>query len=146
MHSYFLTGNATNVDAATTAGLMLMGGGTDVDAAFVWQIGKAGGGDLVVIRVTGADGYNDYVYGLGTLDSVETLVIKNRAAASDRKVVDTIRNADALFIAGGDQSDYVNLWKDTPVEEAIHYLLGKGVPIGGTSAASRSLASSDLPR
>ncbi len=133
-YDYFLTGNAANVDAATTAGLMLMGGGTDVDAAFVWQIGKAGGGDLVVIRVTGADGYNDYVYGLGTLDSVETLVIKNRAAASNRKVVDTIRNADALFIAGGDQSDYVNLWKDTPIEQAIHYLLGKGVPIGGTSA------------
>ena len=39
-----------------------------------------------------------------------------------------------LFIAGGDQSDYVNLWKDTPVEDAIHALLGKGVPIGGTSA------------
>jgi cyanophycinase len=111
-----------------------MGGGTDVDAAFVWHIGRAAGGDFVVIRASGADGYNEYVFGLGQLDSVETFVIKNRAAASDRTVVDAIKNAEALFIAGGDQADYVNLWKDTPVEEAIHDLVDKGVPIGGTSA------------
>jgi cyanophycinase len=134
-YDYYLTGNAADVtDAITTPGLMLMGGGTDVDAAFEWQIDRAGGGDFVVIRVSGADGYNQYVYDLGPLDSVETLVIKNRTAASDPTFVSTIKNADALFIAGGDQSDYVNLWKDTPVEDAIHELLGKGVPIGGTSA------------
>jgi cyanophycinase len=133
-YDYYLTGNAANVDATTTPGLMLMGGGTDVDAAFQWQIARAGGGDLVVIRVTGADGYNQYVYDFGGLDSVETLVIKNRTAANDSTVEDTIRNADALFIAGGDQSDYVNLWKGTGVDDAIHFLLDQGVPIGGTSA------------
>jgi cyanophycinase len=135
-YDYFLTGNGTNFvpTTATTPGFVLMGGGTDVDAAFLWQIARAAGGDFVVIRASGADGYNQYVYDFGNLDSVETFVIKNRAAASDPKVVDTIKNAEALFIAGGDQADYVNLWKDTPVEEAIHELVGKGVPIGGTSA------------
>jgi cyanophycinase len=134
-YDYYLTGNAADVtDAITTPGLMLMGGGTDVDAAFEWQIDRAGGGDFVVIRVSGADGYNQYVYDLGGLDSVETLVIKNRTAANDPTVVSTIENAEALFIAGGDQSDYVNLWKGTGVENAIHHLLANGVPIGGTSA------------
>ncbi len=133
---YFLTGNGTNFvpTTATTPGLVLMGGGTDVDAAFQWQIARAAGGDFVVIRASGVDGYNQYVYDFGGLDSVETFVIKNRAAAADPTVVAAIRNAEALFIAGGDQADYVNLWKDTPVEEAIHELIGRGVPIGGTSA------------
>lgn len=135
-YDHFLTGNGTNVvpTTATTPGLVLMGGGTDVDAAFQWEIARAAVGDFVVIRASGADGYNQYIYDFGGLDSVETFVIKNRAAAADPTVVTAIRNAEALFIAGGDQADYVNLWKDTPVEEAIHELIGKGVPIGGTSA------------
>ena len=42
--------------------------------------------------------------------------------------------AEALFIAGGDQSNYVNNWKGTPIEDAIHELVQRGVPIAGTSA------------
>jgi cyanophycinase len=116
-----------------------MGGGTDVDALFTWMASKAAGGDFVVIRATGADGYNQYVYDLGGFDSVETLVLQNRDVSSDSFVLQTIRNAEALFIAGGDQSDYVNYWKDTPVEDAIHELVGRGIPIAGTSAGTAIL-------
>ncbi|MDH3365921.1 MAG: hypothetical protein OEM29_07980 [Thermoplasmata archaeon] len=48
-------------------------------------------------------------------------------------MLDTIRNAEALFIAGGDQSDYVNMWKGTPVEDAIHFVANKPAPVGGTA-------------
>src|SRR5215208_1799952 len=135
-YEYYVAGNSGNVTRTTSAGLVLMGGGTDVDAAFQWMISKSGGGDFVVIRATGTDAYNPWIYGeLGmTVDSAETIIIKNRAAASDPFVVDKIRNAEALFIAGGDQSNYVDLWKGTPVEDAIHYLVTRSVPIGGTSA------------
>ena len=51
-YEYYVTGNSGNVTGSTAAGLMLMGGGTDVDAAFQWMIGKAGGGDFVVIRAS----------------------------------------------------------------------------------------------
>ena len=136
---YFLTGNAANVLTTTTFGLGLMGGGTDVDALFTWMSDRAGGGDFVVIRASGADGYNQYVYDLGDFDSVETLVLGTRAASSAPFVLETIRNADALFIAGGDQSDYVNNWKGTPVEDAIHELALRNVPIGGTSAGTAIL-------
>jgi cyanophycinase len=98
------------------------------------MINKSGGGDFVVIRATGTDAYNPYILSLGSVDSVETIIIKSRTAASDTFVTDKIRNAEALFIAGGDQNDYVTLWKGTPVEDAIHYLVTKNVPIGGTSA------------
>lgn len=139
-YDYFLTGNAANAVGVTEFGLGLMGGGTDVDALFTWMSDRAGGGDFVVIRASGADGYNQYVYDLGNFDSVESLVLKNRAASSDPLVLQTIRNAEALFIAGGDQSNYVNNWKGTPVEDAIHELAARGVPIAGTSAGTAVLS------
>src|SRR4029078_7167034 len=87
------------------------------------------------IRATGTDAYNPYIYGLGTVDSVETLIITSRTGAADPFVVNKIRNAEALFIAGGDQSDYINLWKGTPVADAINYVANvKKAPVGGTSA------------
>jgi cyanophycinase len=112
-----------------------MGGGTDVDAGFQWMINKSGGGDFVVIRATGTDAYDPWIfYDLGRVNSAETIIIENRAAASDPFVLDKILKAEALFIAGGDQSNYVDYWKGTPVEDAIHTLAARGVPIGGTSA------------
>lgn len=139
-YDYYLTGSDSNAEGETQFGLGLMGGGTDVDALFTWMSDRAGGGDFVVIRASGADGYNQYVFDLGNFDSVETLVLKNRAASSDQFVLTRISNAEALFIAGGDQSDYVNNWKGTPVEAAIHGLVEKGVPIAGTSAGTAILS------
>ena len=133
-YGYFVVGNGNDVIRTTTGGLLLMGGGTDVDDGFRWLDARSGGGDVVVIRATGTDAYNPYIAGLGSVDSVETLVIPSRAAASDPFVVGKISKAEALFIAGGDQWDYVNFWKGTPVEDAIHALAARNVPIGGTSA------------
>jgi cyanophycinase len=134
-YEYYAVGNQNDVTKTTVAGTVLMGGGTDVDAAFQWMINKSGGGDFVVIRATGTNAYNPYIYALGTVDSVETLIIKSRTAAADPFVVNKIRNAEALWIAGGDQSDYINFWKGTPVADAINYVANtKHAPVGGTSA------------
>src|SRR5262244_3165801 len=114
-YSYFRVGNASDVSTATTAGTVLMGGGTDVDAAFEWMCQRSGNGDFLVIRATGTDAYNPYVQQLCPAEnSVATLIIPNRTAASDAFVISTIQNAEALWIAGGDQSNYINFWKGTP--------------------------------
>jgi cyanophycinase len=134
-YEYYCIGSTNDVTTTTTAGTVLMGGGTDVDAAFQWMIGKSGGGDFVVIRSTGTDAYNPYIYALGTVNSVETIIIKSRAGASDPFVVNKIRNAEAVWIAGGDQSTYIADWKGTPVADAINYVANvKHAPVGGTSA------------
>jgi cyanophycinase len=134
-YQYFAVGSQTDVTTTTTAGTVLMGGGTDVDAAFQWMINKSGGGDFVVIRATGTDAYNPYIFALGTVNSVETLIIPSRTAAADPFVIAKIRNAEAVWIAGGDQANYTNFWKDTPVEDAINYVANtKHAPVGGTSA------------
>ena len=133
-YSYFVVGDPADVQATPTGGLALMGGGTDIDAAVAWMNGRSGGGDFLVIRTSGTDAYNQWILDMGGVNSVATLVIKNSAAASDPFVIDTIRNAEALFLAGGDQSTYTGLWKGTPVEDAIHFVVSKNGVIGGTSA------------
>lgn len=134
-YDYYLTGDGADVITDTTSCLLLAGGSTDVDAAMKWMIDMSGGGDFVVIRCSGEDGYNDWLYtDIGGVNSVETIVFNTDEACNDPFVLLTIRNAEALFIAGGNQWNYVSMWKGTPVEDAIHDVRDKGAPIGGTSA------------
>jgi cyanophycinase len=117
-----------------------MGGGTDVDAAFQWMCARSGGGDFLVIRATGTDAYNPYIQQLcPNENSMATLIIPNRADASDPFVISAIQSAEALWIAGGNQADYINFWKGTPVENAINALIVRGAPVGGTSAGMNVL-------
>jgi cyanophycinase-like exopeptidase len=130
-----LTGNPLDVGKPVAGGLVLMGGGKDVDAAFRWMIDRSGGGDVVILRASGTDAYNPYISKLGEVNSVETLKIDSRELANNDTVATIIRNAEMLFIAGGDQSNYMRYWRDTKTEAAINYLLTeKKVPVGGTSA------------
>jgi len=139
-YSYFRIGSPTDIATSTTAGMVLMGGGTDVDAAFQWMCGRSGGGDFLVIRATGTDAYNPYLQQLcPNENSVATLIIPNRTAANDPFVISTMQSAEALWIAGGDQSDYINFWKGTPVQDELNALIARGVPVGGTSAGMNVL-------
>ena len=140
-YSYFRVGNPSDVTGSTTAGTVLMGGGTDVDAAFQWMCQRSGNGDFLIIRASGTDAYNPYIRALcPSGNSVATLIIPNRTAASDPFVVSAIQKAEALWIAGGDQSDYINFWKGTPVETEINNLIARHAPIGGTSAGMNVLS------
>ncbi|MEZ0538285.1 cyanophycinase [Fibrella arboris] len=133
----WLTGDPADVATPTTSGMLLAGGSTDVDEAMRWFLRKSGGGDVVILRASGADGYNTYLHTtLGVpVNSVETILLNSTEWVNDERVAQTIRNAEALFIAGGDQGKYVRFWKDSKVEEAINYLIKtKKVPVGGTSA------------
>jgi cyanophycinase len=49
-------------------------------------------------------------------------------------VIAALRRADGVFLAGGDQSNYVRYWKATPVQAALNALVKRAAPIGGTSA------------
>lgn len=111
-----------------------MGGGKDLDEAFGWLCDRAEGGDFLVLRATGNDDYNPYIQKLCRLNSVATLLIPSRVAAADPFVAERISEASALFIAGGDQANYINFWMGTAVETAVNAAIAHGVPIGGTSA------------
>jgi len=128
-------GSPNDVTTTCTASTVLMGGGSDVDAAFTWMINRAGGGDFVVIRATGTNAYNSYIYGLGPANSVETFLVNSVALANDPALVAAVRRAEAVFFAGGDQNDYIASYRGTALGAALDYLANvKHAPIGGTSA------------
>lgn len=134
--SYF-TGNTTNITTNPEFGVCLMGGATEHDEAMKWLLQKANGGDVVVLRSSGSNGYNNYLYSqLGiTVNSVETLVITSVAGATNPYVLDKVANAEMIWFAGGDQWNYVSFFKDNALEDLLnHHINVKNAPIGGTSA------------
>jgi cyanophycinase len=117
------------------AGFALMGGGQDLDSAFQWMCARSGGGMFLVLRASGTAAYNPYIAKLcPRQNAVVTLLIPSRAAAEAPAVAQAIAGASAIFIAGGDQSQYVNFWRGTPVQRALNAAVARGIPIGGTSA------------
>lgn len=152
-YKYFRVGNAADVAGHPRAGYALMGGGTDLDEAFRWMCERAGGGDFLVLRATGTDAYNPYIQKLcPKVNSVATLVIPNCEAALEPEVARKIEEASALFIAGGDQANYINFWMGSPAQTALNDAIARGIPLGGTSAGLAVLgewaysAQGDKPR
>jgi cyanophycinase-like exopeptidase len=136
-----IIGDTADVTTPVQGGVALIGGGGNVDGAFQWMIDRSGGGDVVVLTASGNGGYNHDIDSLGKVNSVETLNITTRELANNDTVANIIRNAEMLFIAGGDQSRYMNQWRNTKVNAAINYLLQeKKVPVGGTSAGCAILS------
>jgi cyanophycinase-like exopeptidase len=139
-YTYFRVGNANDVSTGTKRSTVLMGGGTDVDAAFQWMCTRSGNGDFLVIRATGTDAYNPYIQQLCPYEnSVATLIIPSAAAANDPNVAAIMQNAEAIWIAGGDQSDYINFWTGTAVQSILKAKVTANVPVGGTSAGMNVL-------
>lgn len=62
-----------------------------------------------------------------------TILFSKASASEDAEVLDRIHNAEALFMAGGDQSDYLNLWTGTSVQALLQSKLSTAT-VGGTSA------------
>jgi cyanophycinase len=133
-YKYIRVGSSTDAAVKPHPGFALMGGGKDLDEAFQWLCGHAIGGDFLVLRATGTDAYNPYIQGLCKLNSVATLIIPTREAASDPFAAKAISHASVLFIAGGDQANYINFWMGTPVQDGLNDAIKRGVPVGGTSA------------
>jgi cyanophycinase-like exopeptidase len=132
--SYIRQGNPQDLQTRAEFGVEMLGGGDDLDEAFRWLCGKANGGDFLILRARGGADYNTYVSGLCRLNSVATLIVPSRKAAQNVRIAKIIGHAEAIFIAGGDQSLYLNYWKGTAVADAIQAHLAAGGPLGGTSA------------
>ncbi len=122
-------------------GILLIGGAEEgssgEDAATEWFLKRCNKGNYLVLRCGGvgsqagwiADEYRDLI------QSAAELSIDSRAAANNPEVVQYIKEADALFIAGGDQNKYEDFWQGTATEAAINYLINqKKITVAGTSA------------
>lgn len=136
-YTSYLTGSNTDMKTDPAGGVCLMGGASENDAAMRWFLQRAKGGDILVIRASGSDGYNDYLFSeLGVpVNSVETIVFHNEQAAFDSYVQAKIQQAEAIWMAGGNQWKYVSYWRNTPVDSLINLAIrDRNIVIGGTSA------------
>lgn len=134
--SYF-TGNEKDKMTQPQGGICLMGGSSESDEAMRWFLQRADGGDVLVLRASGSDGYNDYLFEeLGVpVNSVESIVFKSAEAAEDPYIHQKIKQAEAIWLAGGNQWNYVNYWRDTPIGRLINEgIRDRKIAIGGTSA------------
>lgn len=135
--SYFIGDSSDVVSNNFRSGIVLAGGGPDNDNAMRWMLQRAGGGDVLILRSSGSDGYNNYFFqklGVG-LNSVETIVFNDASAADSPYVLRRIREAELIFLAGGNQTDYVDYWRANAIAEALNEAINqKQITIGGTSA------------
>jgi cyanophycinase-like exopeptidase len=148
-YDYYLAchdGHDTDEIAMPQPATLLIGGAegdtSGEDGATRWFLEQARHGKYLVLRVGGigsqaewiCQNYSDRVH------SAAELSIDSREAANRPEVVDFIRQAGALFIAGGDQNAYRELWEGTQIEDAINDLINtKHVPIAATSAGTSIL-------
>ncbi|MFL1894219.1 cyanophycinase [Aquimarina sp. 2-A2] len=133
----YKTGNTVDKETNPVGGICLMGGASENDQAMKWFLERADGGDILVLRASGADGYNNYMYSeLGvSVNSVETIVVKSAEASDESYIHEQIKSAEAIWFAGGDQWDYISFWRDTAIASLINdAITTRKIVIGGTSA------------
>ncbi|MET0308296.1 MAG: cyanophycinase [Sphingomonas sp.] len=136
VYDYYEIGDLAAKRSGPTAPALLLVGGGDWDyGAFRWFAKRAGHGHIVVLRASGEGQAGEEIYNqVGGVASVQTIVFHSRTASTDPRVLDILAHADGIFIAGGDQANYVRYWKGTPVARALDAHVRKGRPLGGTSA------------
>lgn len=129
---------SSDIFTISQPGVVMMGGGIYTDEAFEWQITNANGGDFVVLVIQGYNDYNDYLYNLSLaigrpLNSATTISFNDPSASYDEIILTKLRNAEAIFFAGGDQTQELQFWNNTPIQSIIQNR-STTVTVGGTSA------------
>ncbi|MES1158294.1 MAG: isoaspartyl peptidase/L-asparaginase [Terricaulis silvestris] len=131
-----VVGNEAAPTTGTVRGGFLLSGGGDWNtAAFRWFVAHAGHGHIVVLSASDStDAHNEFYRTIGGVASVRLFLFRGRQAAYDRRLLEAVRHADGIFLGGGDQANYIRMWRGTPLNRAIDAAVAAGKPIGGTSA------------
>jgi cyanophycinase len=77
-------------------------------------------------------------------DTAYNKTINSQAVANLQETYDELITAKAIFIRGGDQWNYISLWKGTKLDSAINYVFNNRGVIAGTSAGQAVLGEVDF--
>ena len=134
--------------AATTfaqGSVLLVGGGSEdygdwSDQPYRWLVDHAPNKVILVMHYSdGSTWLESYFRSFGATSAM-SLIISTKTAANDSANYRAILAASGVFLRGGDQWQYVSLWKGTLVEKAIRELYQRGGVVGGTSAGEAVLS------
>lgn len=127
-----------------------VGGGSEdynnwSDAPYGWIVQKSDSGKIIII---GADAgvttwLPNYFMSLGA-DTAYNKIISSKSAADLQSTYNEIISAKAVFIRGGDQWDYIRMWKGTRTDSAIQFVFNNGGVVAGTSAGAAVLGEVDF--
>jgi cyanophycinase len=125
--------------------VLLVGGGSEdygdwSDQPYRWLVDHAPNKVILVMHYSDGSAWLESYFRSFGATSATSLVISTRTAANDSTNYRTILGATGLFLRGGDQWQYVNLWRGTLVEKAIRELYQRGGVVGGTSAGEAVLS------
>jgi cyanophycinase len=126
-----------------------IGGGSEnyndwSDAPYSWIVQKSDSGKIIIISDSDASNWlPTYFMSLGA-DTAYNKTIESIASANLHSTYDELISAKAIFIRGGDQWNYIRLWKGTKTDLAIQYIFNNGGVIAGTSAGAAVLGDVDF--
>jgi len=122
--------------------LVLMGGGPEEDVAARLFVDASVAGDIVVLRTSGSlTSYPQYFIGFlasVTPATVITIRTSDPEAGADPAVLCRVARAEAVWLAGGNQWNYLGRWP-AALHEALAEVAERGAAMGGTSAGAVSL-------
>lgn len=127
-----------------------MGGGSEIDGGwsnkpYKYIVDKAQNKKVIILSASTSNSswLPNYFKKLGAVTAYN-FDITTRNMANLQSTYDSIVSCDAVFLRGGDQWDYINLWNGTKTEEAIRSVFMRGGVISGTSAGAMVLGEWDF--
>lgn len=126
-----------------------VGGGSEnynswSDAPYSWIVQKADSGKIIILGTSSATTWlPNYFMSLGA-DTAYNKTISSLANANLQATYDELITANAIFIRGGDQWNYIRYWKGTKTDSALNYIFQNGGVIAGTSAGLAVLGDVDF--
>ena len=125
--------------------LLLVGGGSEdyndwSDVPYRWLVTHAPNARILVLHYSDTtDFFSGYFPWLSPC-TVSNLAITSTSQANDSAVYRRILQNDGIFLRGGDQWQYVSMWRGTLAEAAIREVYNRGGAVGGSSAGEAILS------
>jgi cyanophycinase len=114
------------------------------DAPYSWIVEKSDSGKILILSYADATEWiPNYLKFFGAKEA-SNIKIDSHTLADEQSTYDELITAKAIFLKGGDQYEYIRLWKGTKTEEAIKYVYEHGGVIAGTSAGEAVLGGVDF--
>lgn len=125
--------------------VMLVGGGTEnyndwSDMPYKWFVEHAQNKKILVLHYSSTSTFFTNYFPSLSPCTVSNLAINSKTLSNDSSTYKYILEHDGIFLRGGDQGQYVSIWKNTLVQKAIKEVFQRGGVIGGTSAGEMVLS------
>jgi cyanophycinase len=124
--------------------VLLVGGGSEnyndwSDVPYRWLVNHASNRKIAVLHYGDTTTFFSSYFPWLSACTVSNRQITSTAQANDSATYRFVLEHDGIFLRGGDQAQYIRLWKGTLTQQAIKEVFLRGGVVGGTSAGEMIL-------